>query len=69
MSDKEIYDLLYAKTKPKKISEIIGVSLWRPSSPDLNSFDYTIFSKTKQMQLPIQVLVHLRLLLRRNGIK
>ena len=30
---------------------------------------YGAFKKTKQMQLPIQILVRLRLLLRRNGIK
>ena len=29
--------------KPRqKISEIIGVSLWPPSSPDLNPLDYAI---------------------------
>ena len=44
MSEKEnkrqrIYDLLNAK----KISEIIVVSLWPPSSPDLNPLDYTIW--------------------------
>ena len=31
-----IYDLLHTKTKPKKISEIIGVF-----DPDLNPLDYT----------------------------
>ena len=46
MSDQEkkqqrIYDLL--KTKLKKISEIIGVYLWPPSSPDHNPFDYIIW--------------------------
>ena len=36
--------MLYAKTKPKEISEIIGVSLWPPSSPNLNNpLDYTIW--------------------------
>ena len=30
-----IYDLPNTETKPK-ISKIIGVSLWTPSSPDLN---------------------------------
>ena len=31
-----IYDLLNAETKPKKKNaELIGVSLWPPSSPDL----------------------------------
>ena len=40
-----IYDLLNAKTKPhlQRISEIIGVSLWPPSNPDLNSLDYVIW--------------------------
>ena len=27
----------------QKISEIIGVSLWLPSSPDLNPLDYSIW--------------------------
>ena len=40
----KIYDLLNAETKPKRISEIIiGVSLWLPSSPDLNPLDYAIW--------------------------
>ena len=41
--------------------------------PDLDPLDYVIWevleNKTKQMQLPIQILVHLRLILRKNGIK
>ena len=39
--------------------------------PDLNPLNYTMgfFLKTTQMQLAIQILVHLRLLLRRNGKK
>ena len=37
-----IYDLLNAETKPKNISEIIDVSLWPPSSPDLKPLDYAI---------------------------
>ena len=37
-----IYDLLNAKSKPKKISQIIGVSLWPPLSPDHNPLDYAI---------------------------
>ena len=36
-----IYDLFNHETKPKKISEIIRVSLWLPSSPDHNPLDYT----------------------------
>ena len=39
-----IYDLLNVETKPKNISEIIGISLWPLSSPDLNLLDYTILS-------------------------
>ena len=35
-----IYDLLNAKTKPKRISEIIGVSLRPPWSLNLNPLDY-----------------------------
>ena len=34
--------MLDAKTKPKKLSEIIGVSLWSPSSPDFNPLDYVL---------------------------
>ena len=37
-----ISDLLNAETKPKNISEIIDVSLWFQSSPDLNALDYAI---------------------------
>ena len=37
------YDLLNAETKPKKYPEIIGVSLWLLSSPDLNPLDYAIW--------------------------
>ena len=36
----KVYDLLNAKTKLKKISKIIGVSLWPPSSPNHNPLDY-----------------------------
>ena len=39
----KISDLLNTKTKPKKFSEIIGVSLWPPSTQDHNSLDYTIW--------------------------
>ena len=39
-----IYDLLNTKTKPKKISKIIGFSLWPPSNPDLNPLHYTKWS-------------------------
>ena len=38
-----IYDLLNAKTKAKKISKIIWVSLWPTSSPDHNLLDYDIW--------------------------
>ena len=38
-----IYDLLNTKTKQKKISEIIEVSLWPPSRPDHNPLDYTLW--------------------------
>ena len=34
---------LKQKTMPKWISKIVGVSLWPPTSPDLNPFDYTIW--------------------------
>ena len=47
-----IYYLLNAETNtPQKISEIIAVSLWPPSNPDLNPLDYNIWgvleNKTK----------------------
>ena len=38
-----INDLFNADTMPKKISEIIGVSLWPPSIPDHNSLDLGAF--------------------------
>ena len=38
-----INDFLIAETKRKKISEIIGVSLWATSSPSCNPFDYAIW--------------------------
>ena len=38
-----IYDLLKAKI----ISEIIGVSLWPPSTLDLNPLDYAIWGVLK----------------------
>ena len=38
-----IYDLFSTETKPKNISEIIIVSLWPPSSPNLNPLDYAIW--------------------------
>ena len=39
-----IYDLLNTEIKQKKKnSEIIGVSLWPPSSPDLNALDYALW--------------------------
>ena len=42
--NKKIEYLLNAETKPKQISEIIGVSLWPLSSPDLNPLDYAVWS-------------------------
>ncbi len=37
--------MLNAETKPKKKnSEITGISLWLPSSPDINPLDYSIWS-------------------------
>ena len=55
----------------KIISQITGVSLWPPSSPDHNPLDYAIESvlENKMGQLAIQILICLRLLLRGNGIK
>ena len=43
MKQERIYDLFNTETKPKKISKIIGVSLWPPSSPDLNPLAYAIW--------------------------
>ena len=48
MSERElkrekIFDLLNAKIKLKKISEIICVSLWPQSSPDRNSLRYSLW--------------------------
>ena len=39
----KIYDLLNAETKTKKNSKIIGISLWPPSSPNLNPLDYAMW--------------------------
>ena len=48
--------LLNAKIKPKKFSEINGVSLWPPSSPVLNPHDQAISgvleSKTNETSHP-----------------
>ena len=60
-----IYDMLHAATKRKTFFEIIRVSLWPPKSPNLNPLDYTICGVLETSQ----ILVHLRQLLRRNGIK
>ena len=43
-----IYNLLNAKTKPK-FSEIIGVSVWPSSSPDLNPLDFAIWGVLEKM--------------------
>ena len=37
-----IYEFIKVETKPKGISEIIGVYLWFPSSQNLNPLDYAI---------------------------
>ena len=64
-----IYDLLNAETKPKNFQN--NWSFFMASSRlDLNSLDYAIWGileKTKQVQLPIQILVLLWLLLRKNS--
>ena len=39
-----ICDLLNAETPPKRISKMIRVFLWPPSSPDHNPFYYAICS-------------------------
>ena len=63
-----IYDLLNVKTKPMFIC--LPFRKQRHFFYK-NSFDYAIWGvlKTKQMQLPIEILLHLRLLFKRNGIK
>ena len=38
-----IYDLLNAESKVKKVSEIICVTVWPASSPDLNPLDYDVW--------------------------
>ena len=55
----------------KKISGIIAVSLLPQSSPDLNPFDYALWGVLDNVTNATshQVLVHLRLFLRSNGIK
>ena len=58
----EIYDLLNAE---RKISEIIRVSLWSPLNPDFNPLDYYIWGvleNKQKLQLPIQIVIRLRLL-------
>ena len=35
--------MIYFTPTPAKNSEIIGVSLWPPSSPDLNPLEYAIW--------------------------
>ena len=55
---------LTLKPSPKNF-EIIGISFWPPTSPDLNPLDYAISgvlkNKTKQMQVPFKIFVVLRL--------
>ena len=66
-----IYDLLITESKPKRFFEIIGRSLWPSLIPDHNPLDYPIWGvlENKTNQLPIEILIRLTLLLRRNGIK
>ena len=49
-------NFLYAEIKQKKLSKIIGVPLWPPSSPDHNLPDYTIWgvleNKTNETSHP-----------------
>ena len=62
MSDQEkkkkqqqrIYDWISSKTKTKKASKIIGVSLWPTSSLDFNPLHYAKLGdiETKRMQIP-----------------
>ena len=39
----KIHYLLYVETNPKRISEIIGVSLWPLLSPNLKPLDYAVW--------------------------
>ena len=43
-NNKESMICLTPKASSKKISKIIGVSLWPPSSSDFNPLDYAIWS-------------------------
>ena len=44
MSEQErIYDFIDAEIPPTKNSDIIGVSLWPPSSPEHNTLDYAMW--------------------------
>ena len=56
----KIYDLVNAEIK-SKIPEINRVSLWPPSNLDL--VDYAIWGvlENKQIQLPMQTLIRIRL--------
>ena len=67
----KIYDLLNAETKQEKMSKIIGVfySLHQVQIYTHSITLYGAHKKTKQMQLPISILIRLRLLLWMNGIK
>ena len=61
-----IYDLLNVETKPtKNVSKIIGV--WAPSSQTLNTL-IMLYGAIKKPRLSIQILVRLRVLLRKNRI-
>ena len=45
-------DLLNDKTKLEKISKIIGVFLWAPSSPDHNPLGYSILGVSENETNP-----------------
>ena len=42
--NKESITCFTLKPRQKKNSEIIVLSLWPPSSPDLNTLDYTVWA-------------------------
>ena len=68
----DIESMICLTSKPShKISDIIGISLWPPSSPNLNPLDYHTWDvlENKTNAISHQNVGCLKLLLRRNRIK
>ena len=69
---KELITSIRKHANELKVNEkTVRTAIKQDLSPHCNPLDYTIWGilEIKQMQLLIQILVDLRLLLRRNGIK